>query len=227
MKRSRISIFGVTGLLLATLTVPVATALLDASVGGHYSDTLKEQALGNQPELRSLRRALTRLNARCNKPNEVQDNACKAYVIVQEECFARQNRYFQDTGCPTINDMVRIDEVQNALDSKEAVPALPGSSSSSLSSVSAHAAAVSSSATKFDDLSTKDQNAIRQAVRVKYCSIKLPQALYLICSALVGEHQQDAPMGLGNDLQGIQAARHSAQSATLKDRIEMTKPLAK
>lgn|GEM_PF-2229108 len=224
MKRSTRSVYGVTGLMLVVLSVPFASALLKGT-GGHYSETLQDQALGNQAELKATRRALTRLNARCGRIGTVQDTACKAYAIVQQECFDRQQKYFQDTGCPTINDMVRISEVQKALDSKKAVPDFSKSSFSSSSPASAHAAAVSSAATTFNDLSLRDQNAIRQAVRVKYCSVKLPQALYLICSALVGEDRHVAPTGFGNDLQILRSTQHSSRPSTLNDRIEMTVPV--
>lgn len=218
MKRNRIAIFSVTGLLLAILTVPMTTAL-KASVGGHYNDTLQQEALGNQAELRATRRALTRLNAQCATGEETAA-VCRAYRIVQKECFARQQKYFQDTGCPSMNDMKRIAAVEQAIEAGEDVP------TDQLSSPADPVRGAAGTAPSLKSLPKSDQLIVRTAIRVKYCSSKLPNALYILCRAYIGENQEAAaPTGLGNDLQRIRAARRSAQPTTLMDRIEMTVPV--
>ncbi|MDD5041176.1 MAG: hypothetical protein PHX87_02800 [Candidatus Peribacteraceae bacterium] len=219
MKRSRFSVYMTTGILTVAVIVPVATAFLKD--GGHYSETLQDQAFGNQMELKATRRALTRLNARCGRDGEQPSAVCEAYAIVQKECIARQSQYFENTGCPTINDMARIAVVQSAIEMKQPVPAI-GDVGSSSSSGSVHAAA----GLTIQDLAPDERLAMRRAIRVKYCSKKLPQAMYLLCTSLV-DQQQEIPTGLGNDLQQIRSAQRSAQPSTLKDRIEMTKPVVR
>ncbi|MFH0851890.1 MAG: hypothetical protein V1876_04045, partial [Candidatus Peregrinibacteria bacterium] len=77
-----------------------------------------------------------------------------------------------------------------------------------------------------NDLAPSDRLAVRRAVRVQYCSKKLPQAMYLLCTSLLGENQKDgSPIGLTNDQQQIRSAQRSAQPSTLMDRIEMTVPI--
>jgi hypothetical protein len=147
-----------------------------------------------------------------------QDAACQAYTIVQKECFARQSPYYQNTGCPTINDMTRITQVQKALERGEPAPALPGSSSSAAEQATAGGVTLK-------DLQPSERMAVRRAIQVKNCSKKLPQAMYLICSAVVGEDQQAAPMGLTNDLAKIREERATKRATTLKERIEMTEPV--
>lgn len=219
MKRSRLSVYLSTGVLTVAVVVPLATAYLS---DGHYSETLQNQAFSNQTELKAARRALTRLNARCGREGEKPNAACDAYAIVQKECLARQSQYYQNTGCPAINDMVRIAAVQNAIEQKLPVPAIGEEAASSSSS--AHAAAAPD--LTIQDLAPSERLTMRRSVRVKYCSKKLPQALYLLCTSLVGEQLQDAPpTGLGNDLQQIRSAKRSTQPSTLMDRIEMTKPV--
>lgn len=219
MKRSKFSIYSATAVLAVVVMVPFTTAFLKEQ-GGHYSTTLQEQAAENTPALKATRRALTRLNARCGRDGEKQDAVCQAHTIVQKECLARQDEYFLDTGCPTINDMARVTQIQKALERGDPVPALQGASSSAAE----HAAA---SGASLNDLKPSERNAVRRAIRVKNCSKKLPQAMYLICSAIVGENQQAAPMGLTNDLAKIQSERATKTPATLMDRIQMTKPRAK
>ncbi|MDO8468515.1 MAG: hypothetical protein Q7S29_02035 [Candidatus Peribacter sp.] len=219
MKRSRLSVYLSTGVLTVAIAVPMATAFLKDN--GHYSETLQDQAFGNQTELKATRRALTRLNARCGREGVKPDAVCEAYAIVQKECLKRQSQYFENTGCPTINDMARIATVQRAIEMKQPVPAIEDGSSSSAPS---HAAAASG--LTIQDLAPDQRLAMRRAVRVQYCSKKLPQALYLLCTSLVGAQLQDAaPTGLGNDLQQIRTTRRTSQPSTLKDRIEMTKPV--
>lgn len=233
MKRSKFSIYSATLVLAVSVTVPFATALLKGTEASHYSATLQEQAGENLPGLRATRRALTRLNARCGRDGEKQDAVCQAHTIVQKECLARQDEYFLDTGCPTINDMVRVTQIQKALERGDPVPALQGASLYQSSAPASSGAGQASSAAEhavasgasLKDLSPSDQNAVRRAIRVKNCSSKLPQAMYLICSAIVGENQQAAPMGLTNDLAKIQSERASKTPATINDRIKMTVPV--
>jgi len=221
MKRSRFSVYMSTGVLTVAVIVPMATAYLKD--GGHYSQTLQDQALGNQTELKATRRALTRLNERCGRAGEKQDAVCEAYAIVQKECIARQNQYYENTGCPTINDMARITKVQKALEMHQAVPSIEETAASSSAS-SLHQAAASG--ITLEDLQPSERMAVRRAVRVQYCSKKLPQAIYLLCSSLLGENRKDSsPAGLINDQQLIHSEQLSSQPSTLKDRIEMTKPV--
>ncbi|MDD5103365.1 MAG: hypothetical protein PHX93_03110 [Candidatus Peribacteraceae bacterium] len=220
MKRSRLSVYAMTGVLTVAVVVPMATALLKEQ-SGHYSQTLQDQALGNQTELKALRRALTRLNARCGRAGEEQDTVCEAYMIVQKECLARQSQYYENTGCPTINDMARIATVQSAIETKQPVPSIEETSRSSSAAVHEASAGLT-----LEDLAPSDRLAVRRAVRVQYCSKKLPQAMYLLCTSLLGANQKDSsPIGLTNDLQQVRSAQRSAQPATLKDRIEMTVPV--
>lgn len=220
MKRSRFSVYMTTGVLTVAILVPMATAYL--SDGGHYSQTLQDQAFGNQTELKATRRALTRLNARCGREGVKPDAVCEAYAIVQKECLKRQSPYYENTGCPTINDMARIVKVQSAIEMKQPVPSIEETEQSS--SAVAHDAAPA--ALTIQDLAPDQRLAMRRAVRVQYCSKKLPQALYLLCTSLVGDQLQDAaPTGLGNDLQQIRTTRRTTQPSTLKDRIEMTVPV--
>jgi len=219
MKRSRLSVYLSTGVLSIAIAVPMATAFLKD--GGHYSGTLQDQALGNQTELKATRRALTRLNARCGREGVKPDAVCEAYAIVQKECLKRQSQYFENTGCPTINDMARIAIVQSAIEMKQPVPTIEETEQSS--SAAAHDAA---STLTIQDLDPSDRLAMRRAVRIKYCSKKLPQALYLLCTSLV-DQQQEIPTGLTNDQQQLRIKRESTEPSTLKDRIEMTKPVAR
>lgn len=231
MKRFHVSLFGATGLLLVVLSVPMTTAVLQASIGGldrsslggggHYSETLQEQVQENITDLKAARRALTRLNARCGRTGTQPDAACEAHAIVQKECLARQSKYDQDTGCPTINDMTRIEAVQKAIESKKPIPSVQETSVTP-----AHAAAASGSVT-LDQLKASEQLAVRRAIRIQYCSPKMPRIMYLLCSAAVGTQQKAAPTGFGNDLQLVRTARRSTQPSTLMDRIEMTKPIAR
>ncbi|ALM10050.1 MAG TPA: hypothetical protein DEB30_03340 [Candidatus Peribacter riflensis] len=220
MKRSRLSVYAMTGLLTVVIAIPLSTALLKEQ-GGHYSQTLQDEALGNQAESRATRRALTRLNARCGRVGEKLDAACEAYAIVQQECIDRQDQYFQNTGCPTLNDMVRIAAVQRAIEMKQPIPAI-GKEVRSSSSASAHAAA---GGLTIKDLAPSDRLAMRRAIRVQYCSKKLPTAMYVLCTSLVRELQDAAPTGLTNDLQQIRTLQRSSLPSTLKDRIEMTVPV--
>ncbi|MFH1444306.1 MAG: hypothetical protein ABIG34_02865 [Candidatus Peregrinibacteria bacterium] len=220
MKRSRLSVYATTGVLTIAVVIPMATAFLKD--GGHYSATLQREALENRPELRASRRALTRLNSRCGRAGEEQNALCRAYTIVQQECFDRQDQYLQNTGCPAINDMARIYKVQSALEMNQPVPSIEETKASSSSS-----SGEAISGTTFKDLSASDRNVLRRAVRVQNCSKKLPQAMYQLCLSLVGENQKAAPTGLTNDQQQIRSEQHSSQPSTLKDRIEMTKPVAR
>lgn len=221
MKRSRFSIYATTGVLTVAVVIPMATALL--SDGGHYSETLQEQALANQPELRAARRALTRLNARCAGGDEDQDVVCEAYAIVQRECFTRQKKYFQDSGCPEINDMPRILQVQEALEAGQPVPSAGEAVSSAGAALRP---AADSGALTLSDLPPSERLAMRRAVRLQYCSKKLPTAMYLLCVSLLGNDVEGTrPAGFGNDLQQMRSSQHSAQPSTLKDRIEMTVPV--
>jgi len=218
MKRSRLSVYLSTGVLTVAIAVPMATAFLS---DGHYSQTLQDQAFGNQTELKATRRALSRLNERCVREIEKSSAVCEAYTIVQNECIARQSQYYENTGCPTINDMARIANVQSAIEMKQPIPAIGEEGSSSSAT---HAAAAGD--LTIQDLEPSERMAMRRAVRIRYCSKKLPQAMYLLCTSLVGEQLQDAaPTGLGNDLQQIRTTRRTSQPSTLKDRIEMTKPV--
>jgi hypothetical protein len=220
MKRSRFSVYMSTGVLTVAVAVPLATAYLS---DGHYSGTLQDQAFGNQTELKATRRALTRLNERCGREGENPSAACEAYAIVQKECIARQSAYYENTGCPTINDMARIVKVQSAIEMKQAVPSIEETAASS-STVSLHGTAASG--ITLDDLQPSERMAVRRAVRVRFCSKKLPQAIYLLCSSLLGEGQKSgSPTGLINDLQYRNSLQHSSEPSTLKDRIEMTKPV--
>lgn len=219
MKRSRFSVYLSSGVLTLAVAVPMATAYLS---DGHYSETLQDQAFSNQADLRSARRALTRLNARCGREGEKPTAACEAYAIVQKECLARQSEYFQNTGCPTINDMTRIAAVQSAIEMKQPVPEIgeePQSSAASSSVASVHEAALT-----IQDLSPSERLAMRRAIRVRYCSKKLPAALYLLCTSLV-DQQQEIPTGLLNDLQQNRLKQESSQPSTLMDRIKMTIPV--
>lgn len=216
MKRCRLSVYLSTGVLTIAVVVPLATAYLS---DGHYSGTLQDQAFGNQAELKATRRALTRLNARCGREGEEPTAVCEAYMIVQKECLARQSQYYENTGCPTINDMARIAAVQRAIEMKDPIPAIGEEATSSSSSVSVHEAALT-----IQDLSPSERLAMRRAVRIKYCSKKLPQALYLLCTSLVDE-QQEIPTGLMNDLQLNRVRQESSTPSTLMDRIKMTVPV--
>lgn len=218
MKRSKFSIYSVTLVLAVVVAVPFTTALLKETEASHYSATLQKQASENLPELRAARRALTRLNGSCGREGVKQDAVCQAYAVVQKECLARQNPNFLNTGCPTINDMARITQIQKALERGDPIPTLQPASSSAAE----HAAAGGAS---LKDLKPSDRNAVRRAIRVQNCSKKLPQAMYLICSAMVGDNQQAAPVGLTNDLAKIQSERASKTPATINDRIKMTKPV--
>ncbi len=217
--------YATTGVLTIAVLIPMATALLED--GGHYSATLQQEAIENQPQLRAARRALTRLNGRCGRNGEVQDAACRAYAIVQQECFDRQLQYFQNTGCPSINDMVRISRIQRALDMNQPVPSEGDEASTSSGSSSSSIESEEAAGTTFNDLSTTDRNILRRAVRVQNCSKKLPRAMYQLCISLVGQNQRAAPTGLTNDQQQIRSEQRSSQPSTLKDRIEITKPVAR
>ncbi len=219
MKRCRLSVYLTTGVLIVAVVFPLATAYLS---DGHYSQTLQDQAFGNQTQLKATRRALTRLNARCGREGEEPTAVCEAYAIVQKECLARQSQYYENTGCPTINDMARIAAVQSAIEMKQPIPAIgeEATSSSSSSSESGHAAALT-----IQDLSPSERLAMRRAVRIKYCSKKLPQALYLLCTSLVDQEMNEIPTGLMNDLQQNRLKQESTQPSTLMDRIKMTVPV--
>jgi len=212
-------------LLTAFLSLAVAAPLIVSAMGTGYSNgAMREQALANQDNVRSQRRLLTRLNERCNRVTEqTADLSCRAYLIVQKECLARQS-IRQQTGCPVINDLVRITQVQEALARGESVSSAASSSSSSSSSTKEHGTAVKPT---MADLSASQRLQVRHAIQLKNCSDKLPEIMYQLCIDVVGENENPAPVGLTNDLGNIQQLRHAAGVKTLKDRIEMSKPINK
>jgi len=209
-------------LFTAFLSLAVSAPLLVSAMGtGSFNNVMKEQALANQDTVRSQRRLLTRLNGQCNRATEKTTNpSCKAYLIVQKECLARQS-IRQQTGCPVINDLARIAQVQEALANGEPIPAIGAATSSSSKG---HGTAATPT---MDDLSASQRLQVRRAIQLKYCPAKMPLLMYQLCRDAVGENESPAPTGLLNDLSNIQQMRHSAAGKTLMDRIEMTVPVAR
>ncbi|MDD5751675.1 MAG: hypothetical protein PHS73_04115 [Candidatus Peribacteraceae bacterium] len=204
------------------MAVPLTTHAIVSAMGGHYSETLQERALGNQANIRAQTRALTRLNARCqNAPEDTKDLSCRAYLVVQKECLARQGLR-TSTGCPEINDIARIAELEAALVRGEDLPAAETGDSASVSSAHAAAAAVS-----WDDLTQSQRLTLRRLIRLRYCSTRLPLVMYTLCTEAVGSEQGTVPTGLLNDLAKVQADQQSSIGKSLRDRIEMTAPRAK
>ncbi|MDD4628916.1 MAG: hypothetical protein PHE68_06055 [Candidatus Peribacteraceae bacterium] len=206
-------------LFTAFLSVAVAAPFLVSAMGtGHFNQLMSEQALANKETIRAQRRLLTRLNSQCGRETEQTKNiVCKAYLIVQKECLARQS-IRQQTGCPVINDLVRIAQVQEALIKGEPI----SGSGASASSAAGHGTAVKPT---MKDLSASQRLQLRHAIQMKYCSEKLPEIMYLLCIEAVGENQSSAPLGLINDISNNYRLRESAGAKTLKDRIEMTIPV--
>jgi len=204
------------------IAVPLTTHAI-VSATGHYSADLQERALGNQENIRALTRAMKRLNARCqNAGEQTTDRTCQAYRLVQQECLARQGLR-TSTGCPEINDIQRIMDMEAALVRGESLPSAASEASSSVSSV--HTAATPE--ISWDDLTQSERLTLRRFIRLQYCSTKLPNAMYVLCIEAVGNEQGTVPSGLLNDLAKVQADQDSGIKKSLKDRIEMTVPRAK
>ena len=209
--------------LAACLAIVVGVPLVTGAIVSARESTMQKAALENKTEVRAQRRTLTRLNALCeNATEDTKDLSCKAYLIVQKECTARQSIRVW-TGCPEINDLVRIEEVRVSLVRGDTVPA-PVASSSSSSSVQSAVAVEASWA----DLTGSEQLYLRRLIRLETCSEKLPAAMYMLCMEAVGGNgHAAAPTGLGNDLEGVRATRDANGAKTLMDRIEMTVPRTK
>lgn len=209
-------------LFTAFLSLAAAAPLLVSAMGtGHYNEVMRQQALSNQDTVRSQRRLLTRLNGQCNRATEKTTNlSCKAYILVQKECLARQS-IRQQTGCPVINDLARIAQVQEALVNGEPIPAIGAAFSSSSEG---HGTAATPT---MDDLSASQRLQVRRAIQLKNCPAKMPLLMYQLCRDAVGENESSAPTGLLNDISNIEQLRHAADGKTLKDRIEMTVPVAR
>lgn len=213
----------VAAVLAIVIAVPLTANAIVSAMGGHYSATLQEEALGNKDASRAQRRALTRLNANCeNAPEDTKDLTCKAYLIVQKECLVRQGIRV-NTGCPELNDVSRISAVEAALVRGDPVPAVGEEEASSASSVHSSAQVDVS----WDDLAPSDRLTLRRLIRLQICSPKLPLAMYMLCTEAVGNESGSVPSGLLNDIAKVQADQESNIGKSLKDRIEMTAPRVK
>jgi hypothetical protein len=188
--------------------VAVAVPLAVTSAASYFGADA-DRALENRGTVLAQRRALTRLNANCaGMPLNTEDLACRAFLIVRQECLDRQSLRLE-TGCPDTNDLARIAEVQAALEKGAEVPSLQEGVLPSVTRAAANALRIS-------DLMPSDRLALRHAIQLGSCSKKLPQAMYLLCTEMVGENVRAAPVGLLNDIAKVQADRLARQSSSIR-----------
>ena len=193
----------------AVMSLAVLLPLAIVSARGSTFDLQqsRDRALDNKATLSAQRQSLTRLNARCGSESmDTKDLSCRAYLMVQKECLQRQS-IRQQTGCPGINDMNRITDVLRTLESGVSDPAL--------GAAPAQKSSVPLAVINLKSLPPSDRLALRHTMQIGYCSEKLPQALYVLCSTTVGDNKKSAPMGLTNDIAKIQADRLKKQAEKL------------
>ncbi|MDD5623793.1 MAG: hypothetical protein PHI23_03735 [Candidatus Peribacteraceae bacterium] len=211
-------------ILATVIAAPLSTqAIMSANVGGgFYNEALRSLAEENKATVRANTRTITRLNELCQgrvTASSATDPTCKAYWVVANECLKRRGLR-EDTGCPNVNDVTRIQLLKQKLLNGESIDG----TGATVEESTVHSAASGLSAS---DLTPFERRTLHNATLTGSCSKKLPSTILLLCREIVGEENlKSAPIGFTNDIQAIQAKKASPQPS-IKLRLQMMEEAVK
>lgn len=194
--------------LLGMMTVPVASQNLLGQVvvsDERYSifrsqddegrlfqgEDIREDVIEHRASFRAQRRAYSRAIERCR--DRLRDG--------------------EDIECPDFNDADSYQEdfIHAAAPepvAKEAVEARPAPSMRATARSTVR------------QLSTSEREQLRTYTRAGYCSKVMSDMLYTLCKAIVGEEEEETPVGIINDNVYLHG-RNAAPPTTLKLRLQM------